>query len=317
MDNFSEESTASDNDPSPPLQTGYSYYPEFSSASSDSDHPIQPRLRKLSSTAHAGPNKLVRSFSAINPPTSRRSRSATIAGNEANPLDGAGDEILLGPSLPPRPSSVTRFHSRRPSSSSGSESGDEAPSQQHQRIRAAKIQALQSSLTKRRGSAGEQRRPALSRDSLQVKGSRRPSNDVAGPNMSRRGSVPVGAFGRSVGVQPSAKPKESGPSPKELREAASLAHATEAKQVIKEQIKISLQEYADLVCLVYLFSSRRRDREADPRFLAFAGRPPAVRYRLLCAPGQGDGLFTTIRGSGYQGLPRCTRFLHRRPPSPR
>ncbi|ORY90154.1 hypothetical protein BCR35DRAFT_299710 [Leucosporidium creatinivorum] len=271
LDDFSEESTASDNDPSPPLQTGYSYYPELSSASSDSDHPIQSRLRKLSSSTHAGPNKLVRSFSALNPPTGRRSRSSTLAGGEA-PLDVAGDEILLDPPLPPRPSSATRLQSRRPSSSSGSDSGDEAPSQQHQRIRAAKIQALQSSLTKRRGSAGDQRRPALSRDSMQVKGSRRPSNDVAGPNMSRRGSVPFAAFSRSVGVDQVAKPKEMGPSPKELKEAASLAHTNEATRLIKEQIKISLQDYADMgdhqLCATVCCVLKDKEMDFSPLFVA-------------------------------------------------
>lgn len=82
--------------------------------------------------------------------------------------------------------------------------------------------------------------------------------------MSRRGSVPFGAFSRNVGVEPVAKPKESGPSPKELKEAASLAHANEATKVIKEQIKISLQEYADLVSVDFLSQSPRRPR-ADPR----------------------------------------------------
>lgn len=286
LDDFSEESTASDtDDPSPPLQTGYSYYPDLSSASSDSDHVVQPRLRKLSSSTNAGPAKLGqlgRSFSAINPPTGRRSRSTTIAGGESPSLDVGGDEILLDPQLPTRPSSASRMQARRASSSSGSDSGDEAPVK-HQRVRAAKIQALQSSLIKRRGSAGEQRRPALSRDSLQVKGSRRPSNDPpsGGPNMSRRGSAALAAYGRSERAEQAGKMRETGPTPKELQRAASLAHTEEATRLIKEQIKLSLQEYADLVRRV--LSHSFTDPLAD--FLLIAGRPPALRHRLLRTQG--------------------------------
>lgn len=304
LDYFSEESTSSETDVAEPSRTGYSYYPDLSSASSDSDHHhFNGRPRNHSAGGGVAVHKLVSSLTALKTGTThRRSRSSTIAGGET-PLRDADDPNL--DSQLSRGNSISRLRSRRASSSSGADTDGESE-QVFKRARAAKLQAVQAAAKSRRASSGgasDHRRPTFSRDSMLAKTSRRSSHD-AGVNMSRRSSLPFqhirGDRSGSVGVE-TGRPPPAGPSPRELHEKAGRSNTLEATEIVKERIKATLQEYADQVSCDPV-SSRRCARDADS-CSSLAGRPATVRDRLLRAQGQGLVPRPLLRCPGHQGLP--------------
>lgn len=240
LSDFSEEPSASEpeQDPTPPLSTGYSYYPELSS-SSDSETEQPPaaalRPRQLSSSA----SRLSSSIAGLRA-TSRRPSRGSSNGRDMDlrpPADERSTEAGLS-----RGSSVSRRQSIHPSSESGSDSGDDA-GEKVQRARAAKIQALHGHLvsTRRGGSlSSDHRRPDLSRDS--AKASRQASID--GTLAARRGSAAGISFSRlRAATEVPTDPARAA----EHKRQAGQRLAAEARQAVQEQLKVILQDYADQV----------------------------------------------------------------------
>ncbi|GAA5950645.1 hypothetical protein JCM21900_002539 [Sporobolomyces salmonicolor] len=251
LDAFSEESDHAAQSP---------YYPELSSTSSDSEHELIVRARRLNAASTAslnqpGPtggapmNRLVASLSTLGTSERRRPRSPTTA------LDAfPNDEFDLRLS---QPASMVQSRRNSSSSSSGSDLEGDPEASVVRRSRSAKIAAMHASLIvnrSRRPSVGQsnERRPPPSRESTSGGGripSRQQSTDGA-VNTSRRGSVPlVGRVDRYNSIDSCAGRKslaeQNGAASRALRRQAGREHAAGALEVITKQLKATLQDYAD------------------------------------------------------------------------
>ncbi|GAA5861386.1 hypothetical protein JCM1840_005350 [Sporobolomyces johnsonii] len=263
------------------------YYPELSSTSSDSEHELLVRARRLnaastSSLNQPGPtggapmNRLVASLSALGTSERRRPRSPTAV-SDALPTD----EFDLRLS---QPASTLQSRRNSTSSSSASDLEDDPDTSVNRRSRSAKIAAMHASLIasrSRRPSAGQsnERRPPPSRESTSGGGripSRTQSTEGA-VNMSRRGSVPlVGRVDRYTSIDSCAGRKSlaerNGATSRALRRQAGREHAASALEVIKKQLKATLQDYADRgdaqLCATVCCVLRDKELGFDPMWVA-------------------------------------------------
>ncbi|GAA5950353.1 hypothetical protein JCM3765_004517 [Sporobolomyces pararoseus] len=259
LDTFSEESTASETDPSAQSP----YYPELSSTSSDSDEPdsrAESRRLHKASVASLPTNRLAASLAAL-----------ADSKQHGLPSELSLDDLHRHSSRTP-----SRLASRRNSSSSSSSSASSSNDSESSSLddknnpkprkssRSAKIAALHASLIanrSRRPSAGQshEQRPLRSRDSSTLagrKGSRKHSAE--GNSDSRRGSAArmvtnrttstsgfaVGGSGAGT-KRKDAEKEEKEVTSKDLGRQASVAHADQAFEIVKEQLKTTLIDYAD------------------------------------------------------------------------
>ncbi|GAA5898988.1 uncharacterized protein JCM6883_003502 [Sporobolomyces salmoneus] len=289
LDTFSEESTASETDPS----TQSPYYPELSSTSSDSE---EPEIRSTSRRMHKS--------SLASLPTNRLAASlAALADSQQHGLSSTElslDDVHKHPSRTP-----SRLGSRRNSSSSAvsSESSDSSldendgpgalvgggDSTARKSSRASKIAALHASLIanrSRRPSAGNstERRPLRSRDSSTLAGRKTTSRkqSAEGNSKSRRGSAARMAPNRTmstvVGVPTNTATKEESKTQnktmtsKDLSRQAAAAHADEAFEIVKQQLRATLIDYADRgdsqLCAVVCCVLREQDLGFDSLWVA-------------------------------------------------
>ncbi|GAA5922933.1 uncharacterized protein JCM15063_003473 [Sporobolomyces koalae] len=245
LDTFSEESTASDTD----LSTQSPYYPELSSTSSDSEHDLASRARRShkASIASLPTNRLAASLAALADSQKKRSDVA---------LDDLPKHASRLPSrLPSRRNSASTS-----SSSANTDTSDESDgegnrdrSKPRKSSRSAKIAALHASLIanrSRRPSAGQssERRPLRSRDST-LAGARKHSNE--GTATSRRESGTRKLTGNRtmstglVGLKESVKSAVLPVTSKDLAQQACAIYATEAFEIVKQQLRKTLMDYAD------------------------------------------------------------------------
>jgi len=264
LDTFSEESTASETDPS----NQSPYYPELSSTSSDSEEldSRSQRRRQLhkGSVASLPTNRLAASLAAL---ADSQQRDVGAGGGSELSLDDLHKHSSRTPSrLASRRNSTSSSASTSSSSDSSSSLDDNNDNTTTARksSRSAKIAALHASLIanrSRRPSAGQssERRPLRSRDSSTLAGrknSRKPSAEGNGGD-SRRGSaarmatnrttstggIPAGGGGTKQDFKGSQKVLTS----KDLGREAAAKHADEAFEVVKQQLKATLIDYADRV----------------------------------------------------------------------
>ncbi|GJN92156.1 hypothetical protein Rhopal_005186-T1 [Rhodotorula paludigena] len=273
LDVFSEESTASESDPSD--QPAEPDYPELSTTSSESEDDPSARASKLN------PTRLAASLGALRAKSkeSRRSRSrSSTVGSDAHGERGKGLKHMR---------SGSRLASRRNSSSSSSGSDlddvdDEPVRDGIRRTRSAKIASMHASMhasfmtsRSRRPSSGAgasaERRPLRSREStLPRASSRQQSMDPT--STSRRGSVQASGHasrlhsvdGGSAGslTRKRAQDPPRAPTAEELNHEAGLAHAIEAREVVKKQLVATLREYADRG------DAQLKDVELEPLWVA-------------------------------------------------
>ncbi|GAA6063914.1 hypothetical protein JCM10212_003532 [Sporobolomyces blumeae] len=274
LDTFSEESTASETDPS---STQSPFYPDVVSTSSDSE----VELRSTARSRH-------HSASIAGLPTNRLAASLAALADAQNGVDSSGsssvDEVQRKPSRTP-----TRLQSRRNSSSSSSsdtssdsDNGDEGSSKAPHRSRSAKIAALHASLIanrSRRPSAGQssERRPLRSRDSTlaAARGASR-QHSAEGATGSRRESAARTGGTRVASMSATMARKDTkeagGQTTKELNREASNAFAASAFEVVKSQLKATLAEYADRgdsqLCATVCCVLQDRDIELDSLWVA-------------------------------------------------
>ncbi|KAM0755397.1 WD40 repeat-like protein [Meredithblackwellia eburnea MCA 4105] len=315
LDDFSEESTSSDIENKSKIASGALLAPGSIVAnmvstpaptmdemtSSDSEHERSTaRLRALTVTATSNgsggppPNKLVSSLVALQSQGASRGRSGTLSqiGHFTTlaaepPLDFADDDDFHLP--PSRASSGSRLHSRRPSSSSGSDDSD-GDGSHIARVRAAKIMARSRTTgesssgtggsgnrSSRRGSSSvsADRRPRmtpLDADAFMGQVSRRTSIDRrTATGMSRRGSAQMAAQSTDRETMPTiVKPK--GPSSKELRQVEGQKYLRDARDIVKQQIVVALQDYADKgdcqLCATVCCALQKKDLPCDSLFIA-------------------------------------------------
>ncbi|BGP12380.1 SEA (Seh1-associated) complex subunit [Rhodosporidiobolus nylandii] len=310
LDAFSEESTADETDPSDLA----AYYPELSSTSSDSEHELIVRARKLNAL---NSNRLAASLAALRPSSkdSRRSRSSTN-GSEAI----ADDETDAHPSphashLPSRRNS----HSSTSSSGSDLDDGDEPPIAgivMERRSRSQKIASMHASLIanrSRRPSAGapisKERRPLRSRDGTGSHVSSR-QHSLDAVSVSRRGSVPQVPPRTSrldsteTGAGSLLLPRRGSVAPRavtsdELYKAEGEKHAADVLEIVKKQIKATLQDYADRgdaqLCATVCCVLRDKDLGFEPLWVARVSKTyldllrrlelhvPAAKLNKYCA----------------------------------
>ncbi|GAA5823041.1 hypothetical protein JCM3770_005710 [Rhodotorula araucariae] len=252
---FTEESTASETDPS---DAGDQEYPELNTTSSDSEHELVVRARKLNLL---NPTRLAASLGALRERGSRRSRSRSST-VESQVI--AEDEHGVVPSR-----SASRLASRRNSSSTSSGSDldedERAGPDGVRRSRSAKIASMHASIIanrSRRPSSGAGARPSTERQPLRSREStlpRPPSRQQsleAGTPMSRRGSLGLAARGGrldslergsagSLQRRRESQDTRAGPSAQDLRRKAGEQHAADAREIVTKQLKATLQEYAD------------------------------------------------------------------------
>ncbi|BGP36404.1 SEA (Seh1-associated) complex subunit [Rhodotorula kratochvilovae] len=252
---FTEESTASETEPS---EDHDQEYPELNTTSSDSEHELVVRARKLNLL---NPTRLAASLGALREKGNRRSRSRSST-VESQVI--ADDEQGAVPSRP-----LSRHASRRNSSSSSSGSDldedERAANDGMRRSRSAKIASMHASIIanrSRRPSSGAgarpstQRRPLRSRESTLPRSSSRQQSLEGGAAMSRRGSLGLAVHGgrlRSLdrGSAGSTQRRRGsqdvrvGPSAQNLQRRAGEQHAADAREIVMKQLKATLQEYAD------------------------------------------------------------------------
>ncbi|KAK4706117.1 SEA/GATOR complex protein SEA2/WDR24, partial [Phenoliferia sp. Uapishka_3] len=254
--------------PSEPLRPGLDAFSEESSNGSDfrlgvrNPSPLPPppademtssdseqdRGARIRGTPAA--NKLSASLSALQ---TSRNRSNTLSGlSPFTTISQGGDLSEIDDfSLPP--TSNSRLQSRAASSSSSGSDSD-ADGSRNAKIRATKIMARQAQNggeVHRRASSGASadRKPRMSRDGvLQYDAlSRHTSIDRKPINMSRRGSSGFVATKEAPPPPlPSRAPVDC-PTQAQLTHKESLAHFEEMKTIVKQQIKSTLQDYADKV----------------------------------------------------------------------
>jgi len=260
LDTFSEESTASETD----LSAQSPYYPELSSTSSDSENDVANESRRLhkASVASLPTNRLAASLAALAESQKNGETSSVTRSIEEN--------------LPKRSSRTpSRLQSRRNSSSSSSSDSDSSldetgnvndPTTAHKSSRTAKIAALHASLIanrSRRPSAGQssERRPLRSRDSTLPGRQSTRKQSAEGGSWSRRGSAAqnggAGGVGGSGGNRvassggPAGAKKDSkdgiNQSSEDLSRQAGAMYAAQAFEIVKEQLKATLIDYADRV----------------------------------------------------------------------
>ncbi|GAA5870393.1 hypothetical protein JCM16303_001987 [Sporobolomyces ruberrimus] len=275
LDTFSEESTASETDPSAQSP----YYPELSSTSSDSEHELRKQSRRL----HKG--------SLASLPTNRLAASLAALADSQNATTPAEDARNHPSRIP------SRLQSRRNSTSSSetSESSDssldnddsngpEGDPTTRKSSRSAKIAALHASLIanrSRRPSAGQssERRPLRSRDSTLANGrltSRKHSAE--GKVDSRRASAARNGTAKrtaSTGITGGTKDgvkAEMTMTSQDLVQQAAVAQAAEAFGIVKQQLRATLVDYADRgdsqLCAVVCCVLQGQDLEFDSLWVA-------------------------------------------------
>lgn len=256
LDTFSEESTASETDRSAQSP----YYPELSSTSSDSENDVANESLRLykASVASLPTNRLAASLAAL---------AESQKHGDTSSITRSGEDLPKRSSRTP-----SRLQSRRNSSSSSSSSDSDsslddngnAPTTAHKSSRTAKIAALHASLIanrSRRPSAGQssERRPLRSRDSTLPGQSSTRKQSAEGGSWSRRGSAAQnsgggGGTGRnrvvSSGGPPGVKKDSKDgikPTSKDLSRQVGALYAAEAFEIVKQQLKATLIDYADRV----------------------------------------------------------------------
>ncbi|GAA6002689.1 hypothetical protein JCM10207_007628 [Rhodosporidiobolus poonsookiae] len=293
LDVFSEESTGDEHEDHP------AYYPELSSTSSDSEHELIVRARKLNAL---NPNRLATSLAALRTRSKdgRRSRSSTndseaIADDEVDPRGRSQRSSRM----------VSRLNSSSSSSGSDLDDGDAdqgglaTRSNSVRRSRSQKIASMHASLIANRSrrpstGAGGAGGGSLERRALPSKeaaggrsrvSSRQQSVDAV--SMSRRGSVPLplplrtsrfnssdvgtaGADGLLLQRRGSDNPKTL--TGAELCRREGDKHADEAFEVVKKQLLETLREYADegdvQLCATVLCVLRDKDLGLEPLWVA-------------------------------------------------
>lgn len=246
---FSEMSMSSEkedvDDDSPPLVSGYSYYPELSS-SSDSDSlapkppPSQPR--KLSSSTNPAVShatKLASSLANLRTSSRRPSRGSVQGRDGAQSyLDALRSEATAAQIDSPLAQTTNGDVSSESASESEGDAGEKV-----QRARAIKKQASagQSSAVRKSGSRGEdQRRQVGSRDSRRSGQASQDDFNAVGRASTSNG-LSVRRPSKELPVVNAINSSEA------LARAASAQYAQAATEAVKSQIQSLLQEYADQV----------------------------------------------------------------------
>ncbi|GAA6043235.1 hypothetical protein JCM8097_008474 [Rhodosporidiobolus ruineniae] len=288
LDAFSEESTADESESSDALHAPD--YPELSSTSSDSEHEFSARSHKLKGIQ---PNRLAASLAALRERSrdSRRSRSSTSRTRLSREPTRSDSHSS---------SKAASRHNSISSSSSGSDLDDANDEQDPvpssaRRSRSQKIASMHASLVasrSRRPSAGavanasQERRSLRSREGTTASRVSSRQQSVDAISASRRGSIPIppGArisrlnssdLGTTGGLDLSQRRGSAAPrtaTSEELCRKEGARQTDEMFEVVKEQLRTTLIEYADRgdaqLCATVCCTLRVKNVGFDPLWVA-------------------------------------------------